>query len=203
MFDEHGRFVTAILRPAKRPKGTEIRAHLRRIARQIRANWPQVEILLRADSHYCCPEVLNWCRTNRLDYVLGLAPTSALRRHILGLEASIASRFAANSRTAKIRRFKEFHDAAGSWNRTERIIARVEVGPQGLDTRFIVTSLRRGRWRWLYEELYSACGQAENHIKTGRRTSPPIAPPATRPPPTSSGCSCMPAPTGCCGRCAS
>ena len=50
-----GRFVTAILRPAKRPKGTEIRAHLRRIVRQIRANWPRVEILLRADSHYCCP----------------------------------------------------------------------------------------------------------------------------------------------------
>ena len=111
-----GRFVTAILRPAKRPAGVEIRAHLR----QIRANWPRVEILLHADSHYCGPEVLDWCRTNRLDYVLGLAPTSTLRRHILGLEASTAARFAASPGTAKIRRFKEFYDAAGSWSRTER-----------------------------------------------------------------------------------
>src|SRR4051794_2698781 len=65
VFDDRGRFVTAILRPAKRPSGVEIRAHLRRIVRQIRANWPNVEILLRADSHYCCPEVLDGCRVNR------------------------------------------------------------------------------------------------------------------------------------------
>src|SRR4051794_22104719 len=166
VFDDRGRFVTAILRPAKRPAGIEIRAHLRRIIRQIRANWPKVEILLRADSHYCCPEVLDWCRANYLDYVFGLAPTSTLRKHITGLEASTAARFAVGPGTAKVRRFKEFHDGAASWSRTERIIARVEVGPQGPDTRFIVTSLRHGRGRWLYEELYSARGQAENHIKS-------------------------------------
>src|SRR4051794_29628455 len=96
VFDDRGRFVTAILRPAKRPAGVEIRAHLRRIMRQIRANWPNVEILLRADSHYCCPEVLDGCRVNRLDYVLGLAPTSTLKRHTGSLEASTAARFAAH-----------------------------------------------------------------------------------------------------------
>ena len=50
-------------------------------------------------------------------------------------------------RAAKVRRFKEFYDGAGSWSRVERIIARVEAGPQGTDTRFIVTSLRHGRGR--------------------------------------------------------
>jgi len=57
VFDGEGRFVTAVLRPAKRPSGREIRAFLRRLVRQLRANWPRVEILLRADSHYCAPEV--------------------------------------------------------------------------------------------------------------------------------------------------
>ena len=52
-----------------------------------------------------------------MDYVLGLAPTSTLRRHILGLEASNAARFAAGPAPAKVRRFKEFY-AAGSWSRT-------------------------------------------------------------------------------------
>src|SRR3954449_4592420 len=37
VFDGEGRFVTAVLRPAKRPKGTDIRALLRRL---LRANWP-------------------------------------------------------------------------------------------------------------------------------------------------------------------
>src|SRR5512134_1802863 len=67
VFDGEGRFVAAVLRPAKRPKGAEIRAFLRRLLRAIRANWPKTEILLRADSHYCCPEVLDWCRANGLD----------------------------------------------------------------------------------------------------------------------------------------
>jgi hypothetical protein len=50
-----------VLRPAKRPGGKEIKAFLRRLLRALRANWPKTEILLRGDSHYCCPEVLDWC----------------------------------------------------------------------------------------------------------------------------------------------
>jgi hypothetical protein len=88
VFDGEGRFVTAVLRPAKRPGGKEIRAFLRRLLRAIRANWPKTEILLRAESHYCSPEVLKWCRANGIDYILGVAPTTTLRRHIGDLEAA-------------------------------------------------------------------------------------------------------------------
>ncbi len=161
VFDGEGRFVTAVLRPAKRPSGREIRSFLRRLVRQLRANWPRVEVLLRADSHYCGPEVLRWCRANRVDYLLGVAPTSTLRRHIERLEASTAARFAASNGSAKLRRFAEFHDGAASWDRVERIIARVEAGPDGTDTRFIVTSLQGGSARALYERRYCARGQAE------------------------------------------
>jgi hypothetical protein len=66
---------------------------------------------------------------------------------------------------SKLRRFKEFHDGAASWDRVERIIARVEAGPQGTDTRFIVTSLSRLSGRTVYQDIYCARGQAENHIK--------------------------------------
>ena len=62
-------------------------------------------------------------------------------------------------------RFGHFHDAAQSWSRVERIIARVEAGLQGSDTRFIVTSLEGGRAKHLYQRLYCARGRAENHIK--------------------------------------
>jgi Transposase DDE domain group 1 len=79
VFDGEGRFVTALLRPGKRPGGREIRGFLRRLVGAIRATWPRVEILLRADSHYTAPEVLDWCRANRVDWLLGLAPNAALR----------------------------------------------------------------------------------------------------------------------------
>jgi len=196
VFDGEGRFVTAVLRPAKRPSGREIRAFLRRLVRQLRANWPRVEILLRADSHYCAPEVLSWCRANKVDYLLGVAPTSTLRRHVETLETSTAARFAASNGSAKLRRFTEFYDGAASWDRVERIIARVEAGPDGTDTRFIVTSLPSGSARTLYERRYCQRAKQKTISKAGSVTSPPTAPRAQRPPPTSSACSCTPAPTG-------
>lgn len=166
VFDGDGRFVTAMLRPAKRPKGTEIRAFLRRLIRAIRASWPGTRILIRTDSHYCCPEVIDFCRVNGLDFILGVAPTTTLRRHIEELEASTKARFEAGAKTAKLRRFKEFFNGAASWSRVERIIARVEAGEQGTDTRFIVTNLAGGKPKALYEHLYCRRGTAENHIKS-------------------------------------
>jgi hypothetical protein len=166
VFDGAGRFVTAVLRPAKRPGGKEIRAFLRRLLRAIRVNWPRTEILLRADSHYCGPEVLDWCRANGVDYILGVAPTPTLRRRVEALEASTKARFEAAPRDGKVRRFKEFFDGAQSWRRVERIIARVEVGAEGPDARFVVTNLSKCNHRALYEGVYCRRGQAENHIKS-------------------------------------
>ncbi len=98
VFDGEGRFVTAVLRPAKRPKGSEIRAHLRRLIRAIRAHWPSTRILIRADSHYCGPLAIDWCRANGVDFILGVATTSTLRRHVTGLEASARARYSATIR---------------------------------------------------------------------------------------------------------
>src|ERR1700730_965332 len=166
VFDGEGRFITALLRPAKRPGGKEIRAFLRRLLRAIRANWPKTQIMLRGDSHYCCPEVLDFCRANGLDYILGVAPTTTLRRHIGDLEASLKARYEAAPKQGKARRFKEFYDGAHSWSRVERVIARVEAGAEGPDTRFVVTNLKKRNARVLYEDVYCRRSQAENHIKS-------------------------------------
>ena len=166
VFDGEGRFITAVLRPAKRPGGKEIKAFLRRLLRAIRAHWPKTQIMLRGDSHYCAPEVLDFCRANGLDYVLGVAPTTTLRRHIGDLEASVKASYEAAPNQGKVRRFKEFYDGAASWSRVERVVARVEAGAEGPDTRFVVTNLKMRNPRALYEDVYCRRGQAENHIKS-------------------------------------
>lgn len=166
VFDGEGRIVAAVLRPARRPSGREIAGYLRRLVRALRAHWPRVEILIRADSHYAAPEVIDFCRLAGVDFILGLNTNPALRAHVADLEASTAAR---QSGGGKVRRFAEFFDAARSWRRVERIVARVEAGPQGVDTRFIVTSLEAGRGKRLYEHLYCRRGEAENHIKAFKR----------------------------------
>ena len=97
---------------------------------------------------------------------MGVAPTTTLRRHIGDLEASTKARFEAAPKEGKARRFKEFFDGAASWSRVERIVARVEAGADGPDTRFIVTNLDTRNARVLYEDVYCRRGQAENHIKS-------------------------------------
>lgn len=169
VFDADGRPVATMLRPARRPTGAEARAFLRRLVREIRSHWPRVEILIRADSHYCAPEVLDFCRAARIDFLLGVATSTTLRRHVETLQASTARRQASGPSGAKLRRYTEFHDSAASWTRVERIIARVEAGPQGTDTRFVVTNLAAGSARIIYEDLYCRRGQAENHIKAWKR----------------------------------
>src|SRR5215207_9893826 len=169
VFDGEGRPVAAMLRPARRPSGAEARGFLRRLVRAIRSHWPRVEILIRADSHYCAPEVLDFCRAEGLAFLLGVAATSTLRRHVEALEQSTAARRAATPGTDKLRRYKEFYDGAGSWSRVERIIARVEASAQGTDTRFVVTNLAGGTARRIHQDLYCRRGQAENHIKAWRR----------------------------------
>lgn len=82
------------------------------------------------------------------------------------LEAGAKARFETAPRDGKVRRFKEFFDAAASWSRVERVIARVEAGEEGPDTRFIVTNLARRNARSLYEDVYCRRGRAENHIKS-------------------------------------
>ncbi len=81
VFHGEGRPVTALLRPARRLTGREVRGFLRRLIRAIRGHWPRVDILLRGDSHCCAPEVLDFCSAERLDFILGIATTAhAYRR---------------------------------------------------------------------------------------------------------------------------
>src|SRR5258708_35128251 len=68
VFDGGGRFVAAVLSPAKRPGGKEIRAFLRPLLRAIRSKWPRTAILVGGDPHSCCPEGLDWGRANGLAF---------------------------------------------------------------------------------------------------------------------------------------
>jgi hypothetical protein len=83
------------------------------------------------------------------------------------------------------RRLTQFHDAAQSLSRVERIIAGVDIGPQGINTRFIVTSLSGVRAS-MYKGLYCARGRQRTTSKAWETILPPTARPATEPKPTNS-----------------
>jgi hypothetical protein len=158
-----GKPVAVILRPGKTPDGAEVTLVLRHVIRHIRARWPAVDIVVRGDSHYGRPEAMAWCERQRVGYIFGLAGNKVLLRQVSPLaEDAALGRLAGEGE--KVRRYGDFRYAAKSWNVERRVIARVEAGPQGADSRFIVTNLP-GLPKMLYEKVYGARGQAENLIK--------------------------------------
>jgi hypothetical protein len=157
-----GRPVFMMLRPGKRPNGAEIARVLRFVIRRVRQRWPKVGILIRGDSHYCAPEVLELLRFLKCDYILGLAINATLSALAAPWKAQCAARRSARQPT--VRRMHQIDYAAGSWAQKEKVIVRVEATELGTDARFVVTNLT-GRGKHLYQHVYCARGRMENMIK--------------------------------------
>src|SRR6516225_10160432 len=76
-----GALVTACLRPGTRPTGAENAMILVRLLAFLRRHWPQTHILVRGDSHFATPEVLDVVASYRwTDFVFGLAGNAVLLR---------------------------------------------------------------------------------------------------------------------------
>ena len=159
-----GRPVAMILRPGKTPTGEEIRGHLRRLVRLIRARWPKTRILIRGDSHYGRVEVMQWCEHNNIDYIFGLAGNKVLQRLVDESADDIRTRRALDQK-AVVRGYAETRYQAKTWKMERRVVARIEATRLGLDTRFVVTNLAKGSAEHIYDVVYCARGQAENLIK--------------------------------------
>jgi hypothetical protein len=137
-----------------------------RIVGQIRARWPKVSILLRADSGCARDELMAWCEANGVDYVFGLARNERL----VGAIADELARAEAEGLAmgGPVRRFADFAwRTLDSWSRTRRVVAKAEHLPKGANPRFVVTALPATAIdaRTLYEDVYCARGDVENRIK--------------------------------------
>ena len=137
-----------------------------RIVGQIRARWPRVGILLRADGGFAREALMAWCEANRVDYLFGLARNDRLVERSANELAWAEDESAASGGPA--RRFADFlWSTRESWSRRRRVVAKAEWTRGGPNPRFVVTSLRAGEAdaRTLYEAIYCARGEAENRIK--------------------------------------
>ena len=161
---ETGHCVVTILRPGKTPDGKEIRGHLRRLVRRIRRHWPTTKITFRGDSHYGRKEAMDWCEQEGVTYIFGLGPNKVLAEQIFPkLDECCVRR--AIAQADKMRGFAVIRYAAKSWSHARRVVARIEATTKGADVRYIVTNLKGGSAKYLYEKVYCARGQAENLIK--------------------------------------
>src|SRR5882672_6166618 len=167
--------VTAYLRPGARPTGAENAMILARLLPYLRQRWPYTHILVRGDSHFATPEVMDVIAHRRLtDFVFGFAGNPVLLRHAepllqearhlhqqrTALAQAYGQRLPASSRL-----YEEFCSAAASWSHPWRVVLKAEVMSAGDNPRFVVTSLEAPTPQMLYEDLYCARGNGEHDIK--------------------------------------
>jgi Transposase DDE domain group 1 len=96
-----------------------------RVIGQIRARWPKVRIVLRADSGFAREQLMAWCEANGVGYLFGLAQNDRLNKEIAAELAAAAEESAATGKSA--RRFRDFpYRTRDSWSRERRVIGKAE-----------------------------------------------------------------------------
>ena len=157
----------ARLRTADQDAAAGSREEVVRIVGQLRAAWPEVEIILRGDSGFCRDELMSWCEEHGVGYVFGFARHDRLRRIIAPEMEEAARPQAATGKPARV--FTEFlyQTTTGSWSRARRMVAKAEQIEGKENPRYVVTNLHAEQWpaQRLYEDLYCERGEMENRIK--------------------------------------
>ena len=137
-------------------------AILKLLVERLRQEWPDVQIIVRADSGFCRRKLLHWCDWASVDYIIGVAKNSRLEAMSGSLMREAKEAFAAT--TEKQRVFGWINYAAGTWDRERRVVAKAEFTDKGENPRYVVTSLE-GDAQALYDKVYCARGEMENRIK--------------------------------------
>ena len=156
----------ALLRPANIDDSTGALEQVQRIVSRLRGVWPEVKILLRADSGFAREPLMAWCEQNQVDYLFGLARNPRLEEAIHPELAQ--AKALSDQRQQPVRLCKDFsYRTHKSWSRQRRVMAKAEILPRGPNPRFVVTSLSAHNHpaQPLYEQTYCARGEMENRIK--------------------------------------
>src|SRR5258705_12067007 len=171
--------VAAILRPARTPKGTEVRTVVKHVTKRLKQHWPHTRIVWRGDGHYGRVEAMEWIENDGDDYIFGLAGNAVLDAMVAKTADNLRFHHA-KSRQPKLRTYASFTYQAGSWKRPRKVVARLECSLQpdageatstGMrqegDIRYVVTSLK-GSAQYLYEDVYWHRRQMEIRIKLNK-----------------------------------
>lgn len=150
--------------PDTHDKDTDaILATLARLVVAVRARWPGVKVVFRADAWFATPEVYDWCEDHDVAYAIAIGSNAVLAA-LSAPWREEAQRAAEREPGKKVRRFGEFGYQAKGWRQERRVIVKAEVTAQGPNPRYVVVSGLSGKPRLLYH-FYARRGGCENRIK--------------------------------------
>ncbi len=111
------------------------------IVTRLRAAWPDLRIQVRSDNGLAVPSLYDYCAAKGLPYAFGYATNPVLPR---ATEQALADlelyHHWYRHREPVVQRFESLNNyQAETWPHPRRIVAKIEVTPQGSQRRFVVT----------------------------------------------------------------
>jgi hypothetical protein len=131
---------------------------------RLRAAFPSVQIVLRADSGFGIPAMYDVCQRLELDYTIGMGMNSTLKKWSDSLLAHCVEEF---ERTGEPqRKFCAFWYRADSWPAQRWVVVKCEAHAQGTNRRAVVTN-RSGAFvlPGAAYDAYADRGESENRNK--------------------------------------
>jgi len=158
--------LVAKLRTSNRDAADGSTEVLARLVERIRARWPKVRIIVRADSGFARDGFMDWCESHCVYYLIGLAKNDRLLKKIGNELVQARERYQQTGHASRV--FTQFlYRTRKSWSRARRVIAKAEHLTKGANPRFILTNLPEDYAgpKNLYEKHYCARGDMENRVK--------------------------------------
>lgn len=159
-----GQIIVPILRPGNSHSNKWYVAILKRVLQKIRAAYPQLKIIIRADSGFSCPAFYHLADQFGLGFVVGLASNEVLKRKVKRAEKAVGHLYVREG--IKHQHFISHTYKAKSWYKAQQCYTKVESTGKGLNTRHIVSNLPQKDARKIYFDIYVKRGESsENRIK--------------------------------------
>jgi hypothetical protein len=169
--DGHQRLIGVVLRGGTAAPTEEATGFLEDLVPRIRAQHPDLEIVVRGDSGFGVPAMITCCRCLNVRFCCGKAKNAVLLRQAESAQARAQAaetrRPARGRRSRAVRVFDSVAYRAKDWEQAERVVVKGEFTLGSPNPRFVVTDLKpeAGWTPHAVYRFYCARGDRENRIK--------------------------------------
>jgi hypothetical protein len=134
--------LAAWLRPGRVHASLKAVEILDRLVTRLRVTWPGVPIQVRSDNGLAVPGLYDYCEAHGWSYALGYATNAVLPQATAQALADLEwYHHWYQHREPHVHRFESITNyQADGWPHPRRIVAKIEVMPQGSQRRFVVTN---------------------------------------------------------------
>jgi len=160
-FEGHSGFpLAAWLRPGTVHAACGAVEVVQAIVERLRQAWPNVVIKVRGDTGLAVPRLYDYCEDEHLGYALGFSGNAVLHQATATALSDLQLYYAFyGRRDPHVQRFESIRAyQADGWRQARRIVAKVEINPQGSQRRYVVTNLTEAADE-VYRDFYVQRGK--------------------------------------------